>query len=217
MTQEVFNESAAWTCPPGIFFADVECGGSGAGGLADVPGGGQGGGGGAYSKKFAVPVTPGLNYGITAPAGGAAGADGAASDFNSPTPGSVVLCQALGGLSAGTGGQASGGTGDIKFSGGNGALGSGSNGGGGGSSAGSAGNGNNASGATGGAAPTDGGAGGGGGVSAVGNPGSAPGGGGGGGGVGNGGSGGAGRVVLTYGAAFVPEIRLNAQIGFDVF
>lgn len=225
MPTDSYTSTTTWICPAGVSHVDVEVwGAGGSGGYADGTGKqvGSGGGGGAYSKKLAVPVQAGHGYTATC------GAPGARVPGLDPTSGgdswflSSGTVLAKGGHSvigsegfiAGQGGQASGGIGDTKFSGGNGGTGVNaktSSGGGGGSSAGSAANGNNGTNGAGlaaqpgGSAPTGGGAGGASGTSddstAIAVNGSAPGGGGGGGtysGVPNCGSGGPGKVSITY-------------------
>lgn len=69
-----FNASGTFTPPAGVTSVTVECwGGGGAGGGATKSGTGNaaggGGGGGAYAKLVNVPVTPGVNYTVTIPAG----------------------------------------------------------------------------------------------------------------------------------------------------
>lgn len=58
--------SSTWTCPGGVTFVQVECGGSGAKGNSALPQSwrGQGGGGGGYSRKR-VPVVPTTVYNVT--------------------------------------------------------------------------------------------------------------------------------------------------------
>ncbi len=223
--------STTWTCPAGVFSAQVECWGGGGSGGAGINGGGTtngsgagGGGGGAYALK-AVAVTPGTVYNLVVGAGGAAGTTsnpGADSTFNATTvvarggaAGASVNGQLLAG-SGGAGGSAAGSVGDTTFSGGTGANGvAGANpngGGGGGSSAGTASSGNNGSTTTAGAAVTGGGAGGNGATSSAnGSNASSPGGGGGGAKTAsstqrNGGAGGTGKVAITYTAATAPVV-----------
>ncbi len=108
---DTFFSNGTWTCPAGVTSVSVECWGAGGGGTTNT----AGGGGGAYSKKT-VAVTPSSNYAVVVGTS-AANANGGDTTFASTT---VV---AKGGLSGGngrTGGQASAGTGDTKYSGGDG-------------------------------------------------------------------------------------------------
>ncbi len=202
--------TTTWTVPAGVTSVTVEVwGGGGRGGSVGgglTTGAGGGGGGGAYSRSV-LTVTPGATYTVVVGAGSTGAGPGGDSYF-----GSATTVMAKGGNSStsaagATGGAAASGFGDVRFSGGNGADGSGTSyGGGGGSSAGTAANGNNATTSTGATAPTGGGDGGNGRTtsSGGGSSGSAPGGGGGGAlktspGLGQtGGPGAAGRVVITY-------------------
>lgn len=122
--------SHSWTAPAGVYSVTVELWGAGAGG---------GGGGGAYSGKNSYSVTPGSSYTVYV---------GSAAQDSSFVSSSTVL--AKGGSIFGTGGQASAGVGDVKYSGGNaGSSGCGGScwGAGGGGGAGSAGDGGNGFGA----------------------------------------------------------------------
>lgn len=191
-----------FTIPAGYTSAAIECWGAGGDGAdGEMTGRGGGGGGGAYSKKTISVATSDVlvlylsdNY----------------ADDTYVTKSGATQCLAKSGaegtLSAGgQGGQASSGTGDTKYSGGNGYYyATGYTGGGGGSSAGTAANGNNATSSTGASAVTGGGNGGNGGARY--NDGSAPttppGGGGGGAGADSGaetdgGQGSAGKIRIT--------------------
>jgi len=206
----------AWAAPMDVTAVEVETwGGGGRGGSRNASNGrGGGGGGGAYSRRI-VAVTPGQTYYINVGAGSNSTSEGGTSWFSTtPLIGGVVV-SAVGGNSgandnttAGTGGNTSG-TGDIKFTGGNGGTGSGSNSAGGGASAGTAANGGNGATPGAGSAPSGGGAGAAGHntLSLGGNTGFAPGGGGSGarGQYGNihGGNGADGKVTVKP-AAYVP-------------
>ncbi len=213
---EVFTApgTTSWIAPAGVTSITVEVwGGGGKGGPASGSYGkdeGGGGGGGAYSKLNSVTVVPGHSYSVVVGAGATGTPAGADSTFSD---GASVLARAKGGNSSTTntgasGGAATSGVGDLKYSGGNGASGSsGSNyGGGGGSSAGSAHDGATATNATGATAPAGGGNGGNGKSSSSGDgsAGSAPGGAGGGAyrssgsSTYNGGNGANGQVVISY-------------------
>lgn len=157
-----------------------------------------GGGGGAYSKTNAYVVIPGNTYNYVVGAGGAPNVGSAAdTTFES-------VCIAKAGSTV-AGGAASGGTGDVKFSGGNASSAATSTDGcGGGGGAGDGGNGGNAAGTTGGTGTATGGGNGGRGGDSTNDAvvGSTRGGGGGGGGgvVGHtaGKAGANGAIVLTY-------------------
>gem|GEM_PF-4062468 len=94
-------------------------------------GGGGGGyyggaGGGAYSRKNNLSLTPGANVSYTVGAGGGSGASGADTYFNGATCAGASVC-AKGGEGrsdgvGGAGGAAGSGVGDVKYSGGNGAV-----------------------------------------------------------------------------------------------
>jgi len=196
----VYLASGSFTVPTGITQVIVECWAGGAGGAPDGSlAGGNGGGGGAYSRST-LTVTPGNTYTVTRGAGGASNTAGADSWF-----GSAATILAKGGTIS-TGGQASAGIGDVKFSGGLGATGATAGvGGGGGGGAGDAADGGAASGQTGGTGGVNGGGNGGdgGASSTVGSPGVVPGGGGGGGGfnllgTSNGGAGANGKVTVQW-------------------
>ena len=200
-----------WTCPARVFSITVEgWGGGGKGGNGDTSAndyGGWGGGGGAYALKYNVAVVPGVVYVATV------GGQAALSKF---TVGGVDVCIAASGVTAtndssgGAGGPVSSCVGDIKYKGGDGAVGVWPNtGGGGGGGAGSGGAGGNAGGAqnkTGGTGTANGGGAGGTGVlggDSDGAPGSAYGGGGAGANAEQdfghvGGVGAAGAVALSY-------------------
>jgi hypothetical protein len=137
-TSQTFNSSGTYTVPAGwTAIATVEvwgAGGSGGGGNAANPER-AGGGGGGYAR-IVLTLAAG-NYAVTvgtggiAPTNGAAGKDGAKSDF-------AGLVSAKGGKgangnTAGSGGSGDAGTGVTIFSGGNGGTGVGPGGGGGGS------------------------------------------------------------------------------------
>lgn len=234
-----------WTVPAGVTRIQVETwGGGGRGGQRSNSGRGGGGGGGAYSRGT-VSVTPGNIYFIQVGAGSTttdAGGDSWFSAVNTP-PSSDDFVLAKGGNSAqnnnndgATGGQASGGYGNLnKYSGGSGANSSGSYTGGGGSSAGSEGNGNNGTAPTGGTGIAVGGGNGGNGhnnSNTVGNPGIAPGGGGSGarrsnsGSTSAGGRGADGQVrikildadigVSTTPSSMTPNVGSNVNLTFTV-
>jgi hypothetical protein len=113
----------------------ISAGGPGAD--SDGTSGGNGGGGGAFSKKTNVNLTPldMLDYRVGA--GGTPGTDGEPTWFGAATFGAAIVA-ALGGergigrTGGGLGGQASGGIGDLKTSGGDGDNGGDAGGGGGG-------------------------------------------------------------------------------------
>lgn len=183
----------SWLTPAGVTSIEVECWGSGGGGRigsffdANNIFRGCGGGGGAYSRKANMAVTPGQTYTVRVGNGGGSNAGGDASLISIPSP-VASLIEAKGGgpgtavPSPGIGGSAAAGTGDVKFSGGDGGTypGNGSAPGtGGGSSAGSAAAGANGGASAGGVAPFRGGSGGSGqSPNNPGLPGTAPGGGG---------------------------------------
>lgn len=135
-TNYTSSGTTAFVAPAGVTSVRVELwGGGGSGGSG---GSAAAGGGGAYSKSYAVPVTPGSSYNVVV--------GGIASD--STFGGTLVV--AKGGTSAsgttfGAGGSASSGTGDVRYSGGRGGNGSGEGStgcsGGGGGAAGPSGNG----------------------------------------------------------------------------
>ena len=203
-----------FTVPAGVKQVTVEVwGGGGAGGSNN--GNNQelgGGGGGAYSRSV-IAVSPNQEYQYVVGAAGVSGTvNGANSRFYLLSVPGTDLARAVGGMgvavgsvTGAAGGLFSAGVGDVRYSGGNGANGTGTATGGGGSSAGTSSGGNNASGITGGLAPTGGGKGADGRTNnGNGNAGTNPGGGGSGawrtsGGTNfNGGSGAAGKVVITY-------------------
>lgn len=146
--------AGAWTAPAGVTSIQVEAwGGGGAGGGVTLPGGGAGGGGGAYARLNNYPVIGGTTYNYTVgagaalPAAGVAGTAGLDSFFVNAT---TLLAKGggAGGLNttglAGIGGDAVASIGDVKYAGGNGAVGTATYGGGSGGSAGSGSNGNSA-------------------------------------------------------------------------
>lgn len=143
MPSEQFYTDGSWTCPNNVTSIMIECYGGGGGGDVFA---GAGGGGGAYSKKNTYAVTPGASYSYTVGAGGSPGNSGGTTDFD-------AVCTAMGGdygALGGFGGQASLGTGDVKYDGGKGAAGGANDGGGGGGCAGTGGAGGDGSGTTGG-------------------------------------------------------------------
>ena len=204
-----------WICPPGVTRVIAECWGAGAGGYTGF---GSGGGGGAYSRR-ALAVTPGNPYNVAQGLSGGPFQNGDRSTF---TADFALICDATGGLTGffgpNPGGQAAAGTGDTKFSGGDGfTFGfAPPNGGGGGGSADDAGNGNNGGNPAGGATRTRGGGGGAGAANAVsnGSPGTGPGGGGGGAVGGTSATGADGGVVLwddTAGLGW-PGVTVNPPL-----
>ncbi len=191
-TETILGNTSAegnWIVPTGVYWLEIDGWGHGGGGgpsgeFESFVGGG-GGGGGAFSHT-ALAVTPGesLHY-IIGPSGHSV--DTYTEVWrNWGLPGAVCILRADYGGSTidntyGDGGAAATGIGDLKYSGGHGAVSASTSGGGGGSSAGTAANGNNATTRAGAFAPAGGGAGGYGGLNDTdGNPGSNPGGGGGG-------------------------------------
>ncbi len=236
--------SGNWTVPLGVGSVTVECWGGGGGGGSSNNGtasGGSGGGGGAYSKSsFAVNEGEIYYYsvgsgGVGSPAGSSAiGANGGDTWFNASTtypfssvnsaPASnstgVLAKGGLGGSgnggAAGVGGSTTSGFGDIKYSGGNGGIGSTNGGAGGGSSAGIANNGvagTNGSGTAGAIAPTGGGNGGAGSSTTNGVSGSIPGGGGGGSddlSTASGGNGARGGIKISYNPTGVSQTLTNS-------
>jgi hypothetical protein len=137
LTVDTFLSSGTWTAPSGVTSAVVECWGAGGGGTTNV----GGGGGGAYSKSTVV-VVPTVGYDVVVGTS-AANTDGGDSTFASIV---VVAKGGLSGTNGGTGGAAASGTGDTKYSGGNGYIAVGNTSGGGG--AGDSGNGNDGVGST---------------------------------------------------------------------
>ena len=148
---QTFSSNGTFNVPAGITKVKVEAWGGGGGGGTAVAAslGGGGGGGGAYSMAN-LNVVPMSSPAVTVGQGGTSGIGGGDSWFNT----SVTMLAKGGdpGLSTSSccsnasGGQASFGIGDIKFSGGNGGRGttaSGGKGGGGGASAGTSNNGQN--------------------------------------------------------------------------
>lgn len=149
MATDTFTATSTWTCPVGVNAVSVELWAGGGGGAGeDGTSGGGGGGGGAYSKMNFLAVVVGEVYTVTVGAGGqgglngATGASGGDSWFWSVSK--VYAREGIGGRvdnTPSTGGFASVGKGDVRYSGGNGGAGGDVGGGGGGGGAGSAGNG----------------------------------------------------------------------------
>lgn len=230
-TVDTFFTSSTWVCPEGVTEVTViAIGGGGGGGYAhSLAYLGAGGGGGGFSQST-LSVTPGETYDVFVGEGGLADDNsvysGTPSSFEYNGTKLVYAHQGeLGGTSsAGLGGPAEYGIGDIKYSGGNGdtPLYQQYSGGGGGA-AGTSGNGNNADGPIAGGEKLNlGGAGGEGLTEAgTGNPGFLYGGGGSGGYYGGtrvaGGSGADGIVIISYGEApstlSCPEIINVASTG----
>ncbi len=213
-TNTTTGTTHSWTVPTGVVAIKIETwGGGGRGGTRTSSNGGAGGGGGGAYASSMIAVTPGQTYYYRVGAGSSTTAAGLNSWFRATTSTSnnptnpIVL--ATGGNSVlnnsttgANGGAASGCTGEIVLSGGNG--GNGTTGGSGYSGGGGAGGGGNASGANEGTNAAGGGTGANGHTSggADGLQGSIPGGGGSGGRANNntdraGGSGGDGRVMIT--------------------
>jgi hypothetical protein len=180
----IFNSSGTFTVPENVYWINVQLwGGGGSGGTASQQLGAGGAGGGAYSSST-LSVTPGESYTVQVGQGGEFLQDGGDSWFASAT---TVMAKggkfgSTNSTSAGKGGSADSGYGDIKYSGGDGAVGTSTSSGGGGSSAGEYVAGTNAIGYLGAIAPVGGGNGGDGntGASGDGHNGFSPGGGGGG-------------------------------------
>lgn len=196
-TTDTYTASDTWTCPAGVTTVAAEVWAAGENGVGG--GGSHSGGGGAYSKKNSISVTPTTGYTVTV---GTAGAPGGDSWFVNST---TVLAKGGGSVATHVGGAASGGIGDTKFSGGDGAAG-GSNGGGGG--AGDASNGGNQAAGVGGSGGTAGGGNGGNGSGGSGTIGNTIGGGGGN-GFASGNTGARGEVRITYTA-----VTSNTYRGF---
>ena len=119
--QQLFTANTSWPVPPGVSTVCIVC--VGAGGT----GSGPGGGGGALSYSNNVAVTAGET--LTIVVGTNVSANGGDSYVNRSA---TTLVKAKGGL-GGTlrsGGAASGGIGDVKYSGGNGGVGDAEAGGG---------------------------------------------------------------------------------------
>jgi hypothetical protein len=150
-TIELFDDfgPGVFVVPAGVTEITVECwGAGGAGATRTTNGFGGGGGGGAYSRSV-LSVTSGQTFSYSVGKGGE-------SNTTSVNGGNTVfgsaLVEAKGGAgvnnnvaTGGLGGQASGGSGDVRFSGGNGANGGfGSQSGGGGGGAGTTEDGGNA-------------------------------------------------------------------------
>jgi hypothetical protein len=190
--------AGTWTVPAGVTEITVEVWGAG-GGSSDMGNARAGGGGGAYASSV-LTVVPGDMIPYFVGAGGAVGAGGGLSQWNS----SQVLANGGGPAPSNnsTGGPGGGfGIGDQVYFGGSGAVPTGNNGGGGGGSAFSNAVGGDASGTTGGIGQGNGGNGGLA-INGDGDDGNAPGGGGGGkagpGGGANSGSGANGQILVTY-------------------
>lgn len=223
-TTDTFTSSDTWTAPAGVTDIEVESwGGGGAGGGSSFSQTGSGGGGGAYSKTNSITVTPSSSYTVTVGTGGNGdggnGNDGNDSGFddNSENLAKGGDGGAQDGGSAGSGGLASQGIGNTKYSGGDGSVNNGfgteDNGGGGGGGAGDSANGGDATddeaaGGSGGATGGGDGGDGSGGSGGNGGNGSTLGGGGGGAdeGSNNGGDGARGEVRITYTAA-APAVK----------
>lgn len=88
--QDEFLASGTWTCPAEVYSVELEgCGSGGGGGTGGTgtattdrwsPGGSGGGAAPLVSRK--VPVTPGVVYTVTIPAGGASDTDGGDTTFD---------------------------------------------------------------------------------------------------------------------------------------
>jgi subtilisin-like proprotein convertase family protein len=221
IVRDTFLANGSYTVPSGVTTITVQAWGGGGGGGRGFSrsNSAAGGGGGAFSQS-ALSVSPGDVFSVAIGTGGTggtqdvAGTNGTATNFGGLViaPGGFAPVDVIAsqfGSNPGLGGPA--GTGDITYTGGNGAA-KPTNfvGGGGGSSGGTTGNGNNAAGQTGGVAPGFGGNGGDGGSNlAPGLPGFVPGGGGGGKGGGQNvasGNGANGMVIVTY---EIPEVELD--------
>jgi len=135
------STTANYTIPPWVTSLQVECYGGGATGRDAYPSGygGSGGGGGAYSKRNAMPVTPGNSYTFTVGATAVFANPGVNGNQSTVTGDLGVVCTAVGGAYQTTvpwpyalGGAAGSCVGDVKYSGGNGGGGGNGNGGGGG-------------------------------------------------------------------------------------
>lgn len=111
------NTTGSWTVPAGVTSICILCVGGGAAGGTGYSG--KGGGGGALSYANSVAVTPGETLSYQAGRGGAAGADIGGDTYLAR--GATYLCLAKGGTNN-TGGAAASGTGDAKYSGGNGGV-----------------------------------------------------------------------------------------------
>lgn len=105
--------SGNWTVPSDFSSGTVEVIGAGGAGSGTTN---IGGGGGAYSKKNLALFAPGVSVPYSAGVGVVSGADGADTWFSST---SYLLAKGgKGGDNTGQGGQAAGGVGDVKYSGG---------------------------------------------------------------------------------------------------
>ncbi len=111
---DTFTSSGTWTAPDDVTEVTVEVWGAGGGSSIIDSTDAMGGGGGAYSRSV-INVTPSTQYSITVGTS-AADTDGGDSSFGSST---VVAKGGLSGANGGTGGQASSGTGTVKYGGGN--------------------------------------------------------------------------------------------------
>ncbi len=152
-TVTTFNATGStqtWTCPAGIEYIQVEAWGAGGGGGNSnntTTNGGSGGGGGAYSRSL-LSVTPGTTYtlfvgrgGNGAPATSTTAAEPGGDSWFANSTNSLLAKGGTEGLNnnlatAGTGGVAANGVGQVKYNGSNGNVAATNAGGAGGSSAG---------------------------------------------------------------------------------
>lgn len=115
------NGTTSWVVPDGVTEVDIECLGAGGSAISSTR---SGGAGGAYSKSVAVAVTPGETLTVQVPAT-TAGTTGTSGTDCFVKREDTVLCLAKSANAPSSnsataqGGQASGGTGDVKYSGGN--------------------------------------------------------------------------------------------------
>jgi hypothetical protein len=123
---DAFTSNGSWTAPADIINDEVqvEAWAAGAGGTPGV----GGGGGGAYARKT-VSVVEATEYDIIVGGVSNEDTDGGDSSFNATT---VVAKGGKSGTNGGTGGTAAASTGDNKFSGANGQMGTSAQSGGGG-------------------------------------------------------------------------------------
>lgn len=121
---DTFTSGGNWTVPSDVTEATVECWAAGGGGTTGT----GGGGGGAYSRSEVSSLTPSSSISVTV-GSSSSGSDGGDSTFDTNV---VVAKGGKSGSNGGQGGQSSAGTGDVKFSGGDGSTGTGNRGGGGG-------------------------------------------------------------------------------------
>lgn len=198
MTTDVINTTGTWTCPAGVYWAEVDCVGAGGGGENGQTGTkGAGGAGGQGARNPALAVVPGNVYDVTVGTGGAGGTTtspltGQAGGDSIFAYSGTELVKGKGGAGASSNtagaGSTANGIGLAIIAGGNGAA-------GGSQILGTGGAGATIGAITGGAGATASAGG------AAGNAGTAPGGGGGGGGnnaAAAGGAGATGRVSITY-------------------